>query len=122
MVGLKDQGKLRKLGISYYLGATRKTHKAFPHGAMRTPLLLSNQAQHTASSMWNEAEMRKAGQAGWTAGPPTGSPWAHLHLPTSLRPHSHHRGQILLSQPELQMANSSLLAVLTASSLVNILT
>ena len=91
MVGLKDQGKLRKLGISYYLGATRKTHKAFPHGAMRTPLLLSNQAQHTASSIWNEAEMRKAGQAGRTAGPPTGSPWAHLHLPTSLRPHSHHR-------------------------------
>lgn len=89
---------------------------------MRTPLLLSNQAQHTASSMWNKAEMREAEQAGWTAGPPTGSPWAYLRLPTSLRPHSHHRGQILLSHPELRMANSSLLAVLTGSSLVNIRT
>lgn len=89
---------------------------------MRNPLLLSNQAQHTASSVWNKAEMREAEQDGWAAGPPTGSPWAHLHLPPSLRPYSHHRGQILLSQPELRMANSSLLAVLTASSLVNILT
>lgn len=89
---------------------------------MRSPLLLSNQAQHTASSMWNKAETREAEQDGWAAGPLTGSPWAHLYLPTSLRPHSHHGGQILLSQPELRMANSSLLAVLTASSLVNILT
>ena len=88
---------------------------------MKTPLLLSNLSQDTSSSMWNKAEMREAEQDGWAAGPPTGSPWAHLHLLTSLRPQSHAEAKSFWVHLHYKWQIHLFLAVPTANSLLGIL-
>lgn len=87
---------------------------------MKTPLLLSNLSQDTSSSKWNKAEMREAEQHG-SAGPPTGSPRAHLHFLTSLRCQSYAEAKSFWVHLHYERQSHLLLAVPTANSPLGIL-